>query len=194
MSYQTYITEALIVGSFDSNTADKSYLLFTKSAGMLYASARSVREERSRQRFALQDFGHITVSLIKGKTGWRIGSVQSEGNFFAQAPNRAGRGSIVRISKFLRRFVAGEEPHPELYDEIMFALNYLQKDSSSNRVLIEEIMVARLLYRLGYIASTPAIITILVSDLQTVLENGATDSLLTQLKAVTASAMSASHL
>ena len=45
MSYQTYITEALIVGSFDSNTADKSYLLFTKSAGMLYASARSVREE-----------------------------------------------------------------------------------------------------------------------------------------------------
>ena len=72
MSYQTYITDAVVVGSYASNTADKSYLLFTKRAGMLYATARSVREERSKQRYALQDFSHITVTLVKGKGGWCI--------------------------------------------------------------------------------------------------------------------------
>jgi recombinational DNA repair protein (RecF pathway) len=194
MSYQTYITEALIVGSFDSNTADKSYLLFTKTAGMLFASARSVREERSRQRFALQDFSVITVSLIKGNTGWRIGSVQAEGNLFTEATDRAVRGSVVRVCKFLRRFVAGEEPHPELYDEIMIGLSHLAHADQTNRAVIEEIMLARLLRSLGYIGATRDLSRIFDTDLETLLNVSISDSILAQLKSVTASATTASHL
>jgi recombinational DNA repair protein (RecF pathway) len=194
MSYQTYITEAVIVGSFDSNTADKSYLLFTRDAGMIYASARSVREERSRQRFALQDFSRITVSLIKGKTGWRIGSVQSEGNFFVEANDRAVRGSIVRICKLLRRFVAGEEPHPDLYDEIIAGLTYLAVSTILNRSLIEEIILTRLLYNLGYIASAPGIDHVLAGDLKTLFAQSLDAPLLARLKTVTEKASSASHL
>ncbi len=194
MSYQTYITEALIVGSFDSNTADKSYLLFTKTAGMLYASAKSVREERSRQRFALQDFSLITVSLIKGKTGWRIGSVQSEGNLFSQAVDREVRGSVVRICKLLRRFVAGEEPHPELYEEVMLGLASASTAASENRLMIEEIIRARLLYSLGYIASTKDIQIVLETDLEMLLTRTLPTELFLTLKAVTDKATAASHL
>jgi recombinational DNA repair protein (RecF pathway) len=194
MSYQTYITEALIVGSFDSNTADKSYLLFTRDAGMIYASARSVREERSRQRFALQDFSRITVSLIKGKTGWRIGSVQSEGNYFVEATDRAVRGSIVRICKLLRRFVAGEEPHPDLYEEIVRGLTYISKPSITNRSLIEEILLVRLLHRLGYIARQEEIIFILETELEKLLVSDIPPTLLARLKTVTTRATTASHL
>ncbi|MEX2341217.1 MAG: recombination protein O N-terminal domain-containing protein, partial [Candidatus Paceibacterota bacterium] len=82
MSYKTYTTEAIVCGSRVNNTSDKSFLLFTKDAGMLWAAAKSVREERSRQRFALQDFSLIRASLIKGKSGWRIGSVESDRNYF----------------------------------------------------------------------------------------------------------------
>jgi recombinational DNA repair protein (RecF pathway) len=194
MSYQTYITEALIVGSFDSNTADKSYLLFTRDAGMIYASARSVREERSRQRFALQDFSRITVSLIKGKTGWRIGSVQSEGNFFVEATDRAVRGSIVRICKLLRRFIAGEEPHPDLYEEILAGLTHLSKTNSKNRNLIEEVIFVRVLYRLGYIASAPHIAAVLDSKLSDLFATELPTTLLAQLKTITTKATTASHL
>jgi recombinational DNA repair protein (RecF pathway) len=194
MSYQTYITPAFICGSFDSVTSDKSYLLFTRTAGMIYASAKSVREERSRQRFALQDFSVITVSLIKGKTGWRIGSVQSEGNLFTAASSRSVRGSIVRISKFLRRFVTGEEPHPELYDEIMLGLASLCESTQTNRALIEEIILARLLYSLGYIAPARDIIEIFDANFATLLITPASETLLTRLKTVTASATTASHL
>jgi recombinational DNA repair protein (RecF pathway) len=194
MSYQTYITEALICGSFDSNTADKSYLLFTRDAGMLYASARSVREERSRQRFALQDFSRITVSLIKGKTGWRIGSVQSEGNFFVEANDRAVRGSIVRICKQLRRFVAGEEPHPDLYEEIIEGLTHLCNPAIPNRSLVEEILLARLLHRLGYIAKNSDIAFVLETKLGKVLASDIEATLLAKLKTIIIKATTASHL
>ncbi len=194
MSYQTYITEGLIVGSFDSNTADKSYLLFTRDAGMIYASARSVREERSRQRFALQDFSRITVSLIKGKTGWRIGSVQSEGNFFVEATDRAVRGSIVRVCKLLRRFVAGEEPHPNLYDEIIVGLTHLAAPGILNRSLIEEIILTRLLYNLGYIASAPGTDHILKDNLEILCTQPLDAALLARLRTVTEKATTASHL
>ena len=194
MSYQTYITEAIICGSFDNNTADKSYLLFTKTAGMLYASARSVREERSRQRFALQDFGLITVSLIKGKTGWRIGSVQSEGNLFSAAGNRAVRGSIVRIVKFVRRFVGAEEPQPVLYDDICFGLEYLTNEALVNRSVSEEIIQARVLYELGYIAEAADLSVIFLSPLREVLEEELSSAILARLKSVTVTATAASHL
>lgn len=194
MSYQTYITEALICGSFDSNTADKSYLLFTKLAGMIYASARSVREERSRQRFALQDFGIVTVSLIKGKTGWRIGSVQSEGNFFASAPNRLVRGSVVRMFKFLRRFAGAEEPEPVLYDEFCIGIKYLTQPHVENRTLIEEILQTRMLYHLGYIADTNDLKYIFDQPLPELLLSKLDPALLPRLKTITGNATSASHL
>lgn len=194
MSYQTYITEGLIVGSFDSNTADKSYLLFTRDAGMIYASAKSVREERSRQRFALQDFSRITVSLIKGKTGWRIGSVQSEGNFFVEATDRAVRGSVVRICKLLRRFVAGEEPHPDLFDEVMAGMVILCREKVSNRALFEEMLVARVLYRLGYIARTPSLSGVFDSNITELLQNLSIYGVLADLKSITEKATTASHL
>ncbi len=194
MSYQTYITEALICGSYDNNTADKSFLLFTKTAGMIYATARSVREERSRQRFALQDFSVITVSLIKGKTGWRIGSVQSEGNLFAEAGTRAVRGSIVRVCKLLRRFVAGEEPNPLLFDEVMLGLSHLVRVSIIHRTLLEEVLVARLLYSLGYIAQSSELLLVFDTPLGTLLEQPLGVDLLPLLKSVTDKATTASHL
>ena len=106
MSYQTYTTEALVCGSFLHNTADKVFLLFTREAGMLYATAKSVREERSKQRFALQDFSLINVSLIKGKQGWRVGSVEAEVNYFTKSEERLARGSVVLLFKTLRRFIS----------------------------------------------------------------------------------------
>ncbi len=193
MSYQTYITQALVCGSYQNNTADKSFLLFTKRAGMLYASARSVREERSKQRYALQDFSLITVSLIKGKTGWRVGSVDTEGNIFGSALSRPARGSVVRVLKLLRRFIAGEEPHPELYDELVYALRYLASDIADHRVLAEEIIEARILSILGYIAQTPELAPVFSVTLREALDE-TPGTLLPKLQSLTAHAQLASQL
>jgi len=153
MSYQTYITQAIVCGSFDSNTADKSFLLFTRRGGMLYATARSVREERSKQRYALQVFSHISISLVRGKRGWRIGSVESAGNLFSEAPSKVARGSVVSIMKLVRQYVHGEETNPALYDEVRQGLAFLiALPDEATRGGWEAFIKARILYQLGYIA------------------------------------------
>lgn len=150
LSYATYITKAIVCGSFEQGTADKSFLLFTREAGMLYATARSVREERSKQRCALQDFSRIRVSLVKGKVGWRVGSVEVEQNDFALAEDREVRASVAIIYRLLRRFIRGEEVHVGLYDFVIEALDELLRPQS-NRRLVELFVQVKILFLLGYV-------------------------------------------
>jgi DNA repair protein RecO len=151
MSYQTYTTEALVCGSFLHNTADKVFILFTREMGMLYATAKSVREERSKQRFALQDFSLIRVSLIKGKQGWRVGSVEAKTNYFTKAEDRTSRGSVVLIFKTLRRFIHGEESTPILFDFCLLALEGVGRIMSKERSFWDLIVELKILNELGYV-------------------------------------------
>lgn len=151
MSYATYTTEAIVCGSYDSHTSDRSYLLFTRDAGMVWASAKSVREERSKQRYALQDFSIARVSLVKGKSGWRIGSALSLGNPFLGAHSRAQRGYVTYLITQVRRYVQGEVPMPELFDDMITLLERADEDARHNEAL-QSIFLLRLLKQLGYVA------------------------------------------
>lgn len=137
-------------GTFNRNTADRSYLLFTREAGMLYADARSVREERSKQRYALQDFSSVRVSLIKGKSSWKIGSIEAQTNYFMEAQSKAARGSVVAIFRLLRRFFSGQEPAPALFDYLHEGLRVLSGESLA-RSFVERVIQVRILLELGYV-------------------------------------------
>lgn len=150
MSYETYTTEALVCGTFNKNTADRSYLLFTREAGMLYADARSVREERSRQRYALQDFSLVRVSLVKGKRGWKIGSIEAQQNYYQKATDRSARLSVVSVFRSLRRFMKGEEAAIELFDYVVMALDELVSSAKEPSFVLLVIQV-RILSFLGYV-------------------------------------------
>jgi recombinational DNA repair protein (RecF pathway) len=155
VSYKTYTTPALVCGSTHSNTSDKSYLLFTREGGMVWASARSVREERSKQRYALQDFSQIRVSLIKGKSGWRIGSVEPLGNPFMQAQSRQERGCVTYLFTQLRRYVHGEVALLRVYDDAILILATEAYRTDTWRE-IQLLFSVRLLSDLGYIAPQPS--------------------------------------
>lgn len=152
MSYKTYITKAIVCGSKDSYTSDRSYLLFTEDAGMLWASARSVRVEKSKQRFALQDFSIIRVSLVKGKGGWRIGSVEAISNPFMECSAREARAGILSVLKLLRRFLHGEEAQPSIYDDAVMALSCLSVAEGDDVIDLQDQFTLRTLNSLGYIA------------------------------------------
>lgn len=151
MSYKTYTTEGLVCGSTISNTSDKSYLLFTKDAGMLWATARSVREERSKQRYALQDFSHLRVSLVKGKSGWRIGSAEALGNAFMHVESRTQRSLINFVVAQLRRYVHGEVLLTRIYDDAFLIITKSKLFEEQSK-LVEQLFLVRLLSELGYIA------------------------------------------
>lgn len=150
MAYATYTTKALVCGTFDRNTADRSYLLFTREAGMLYADARSVRKEKSRQRYALQDFSLVRVSLVKGKHGWKIGSIEAQQNFYQEAVDKAARMSVVSLFRLLRRFVRGEEAAPDLFDYVLASLIELSGEVEERSFVLLVVQV-RILSILGYV-------------------------------------------
>ena len=155
VSYKTYTTEVLVCGSAAHNTSDKNYLLFSKEAGMLWASARSVREEKSKQRYALQDFSEVRVSLIKGKSGWRVGSAEAFGNAFLRVQERSERGLINFVFVQVRRYVHGEIPLPKIYNDV----HEIITNSSMFRehsLLVQQLFLVRLLSELGYVAPTSA--------------------------------------
>lgn len=153
MAYATYTTDAIVCGAFEHNTADRRYLLLTREAGMIAALARSVREERSRQRFALQEFALIRVSLVKGKQGWRIGSVEARDNFYHRAVDQAARGSVVGVVRLVRRFMQGEEPDAQLYTSVERGLRLLA-GPLSERSRQELLLKLRILGSLGYVDPT----------------------------------------
>lgn len=162
--YATYTTEALVCGSKVHNTSDKNLLLFTQEAGMLFGSVRSMREERSRQRYALQDFSLVRVSLVKGKAGWRVGSVTSLTNYYQSASDRESRGGVVAIIKLLRQFVHGEESHPALYRDTVAALEAMSTAPEGVAPHYRELYTYRLLYHLGYIAREAELTALLADD------------------------------
>jgi DNA repair protein RecO len=192
MAYQTYTTEAIVCGTFNRNTADRSYLLFTREAGMLYAEAKSVREERSRQRMSLQDFSYVRVSLVKGKSSWKIGSIESRQNFFLSATDKAARGSVVAITKFLRRFYGGEEAFPTLFDYFLKALTTVTQPVVT-RSTVEHIIMVRLLRELGYVDAR-VLPEIVETDLDILASTTIDESIERTLAPLIEKAVSLSHL
>lgn len=149
MSYHTYITEALVCGSCAVRTSDRSYLLFTREAGMLYAIAQSVREERSKQRCALQEFSHVRVSLVHGKSGWRIAGTEALGSLYAHEGTREARALVRNVFLLLRRVIRGEEAHPKLFDDVLMFLCPPDTVAYKDAYLVGAF---RILHALGYVA------------------------------------------
>ena len=149
MAYKTYITEALVCGASDANTADRSFLLFTRDAGMLYASAKSVRKEESKHRYALQECSHAKVTLVRGKSGWKVTGAEPIQNFYSRTETREVRSFLRSTILLLRRVMHGETPHPEVFDDVISAC---EKAHDYPHTRLESILALRMLSTLGYIA------------------------------------------
>ena len=53
--YEKYQTEALVLGNREMGEADRVIALFTRDFGLVRARASSIRTERSKMRYAIQD-------------------------------------------------------------------------------------------------------------------------------------------
>ena len=191
MAYQTYITEALVCGSRNSNTSDRSYLLFSREAGMVYATARSVREERSKQRYALQEFSHIRVTLVRGKGGWRIAGVEPIGNIYFDTTERGARKTLRNTINLLRRVVQGDTPQPELFDDVVTSLRQCGHYDSES---LELLLALRILRNLGYVAPHPMYNTMLSCSFAYEAVHELTDERRTSCRRAIEQALESSHL
>jgi DNA repair protein RecO (recombination protein O) len=156
--YHTYHTDALVLSSSPWAEADRLVTLFTKELGLVRAVARSVRQERSKMRYSIQDFAFASVSLVRGKDVWRIVGVRFHTHFyFALKDDTAKVALVARVFSLITRLVAGEEQNWLLFQVLIDMLHFLEDESLSDIECrsVEEVFALRILFILGYVGHDP---------------------------------------
>jgi DNA repair protein RecO (recombination protein O) len=152
--YHLYHTPALVVGSSPRGEGSKVFSLFTRELGLLRVTATSVREERSKLRYGLQDFAYSEVTLVRGKEFWRLARAEPR---FSVATELRGHVAALcmfgRVFKLLERLLAGEEKNEQLFTAVLESMRFMSGVAGVQRVeSVEVVLVLRILYLLGYLA------------------------------------------
>ncbi|MBI5457558.1 DNA repair protein RecO [Candidatus Kaiserbacteria bacterium] len=147
--YQKYHTEALVLGNREMSEADRMIVLFTRDFGLVRARASAVRKERSKMRYAVQDYSRAKVSLVKGKRGWRLAGAAA---LKSATGDRKCIATFARIAELTMRLVHGEEKSEYLFETLANAHQALTTGTHTSVTAVEVVCVARVLYALGYIS------------------------------------------
>jgi len=128
MSYNIYTTEGFILNSNSLGEADRQYFILTKDLGLILASARSVRSEKTKLGGGLQDLSYASVSLIRGKHRWKITSAVCIQNMFESLRyDREKLSAFARVFKLVEMLIIGEEIHSHFFNVVESAVLYLKK-------------------------------------------------------------------
>lgn len=151
MAYHIYHTEALILDSRPFGEGDRLLHLYTRELGLVVAHAKSLREMRSKLRYALTTFARAEIDLIHGKHGWKLISARPVDSHAALLVAREKRLILAQHAQLLRRLIQGEERHESLFDEICSAIEFLNSEGEGGEFRAAELLfVVRLLAELGY--------------------------------------------
>ncbi len=148
--YQKYHTDALVLKSREHGEADRVLVLYTKDFGLVWARSSAVRTEASRMRYSLQNYTRASISLVRGRHGWRVAGAVSLRGGYGEKENVS---TFARIAELAMRLVAGEEENPYLFAVLAEAHDTLMQGTCPGRATIEIVCVARILYALGYLSA-----------------------------------------
>jgi DNA repair protein RecO len=157
MLHHVYTTRGFVVGGMPIGESNKYLYIFTKELGLVGATAQSVRDLKSKLRYALQDLSLSTVSLVRGKNVWRVVNAVPEKNF--QTIFRGEEQKILlsaHVLSLIKKLVVGEEKNPELFDILNSAFEFLEKENLTSLELrnAECILMLRIIHNLGYLGNS----------------------------------------
>lgn len=151
--HHIYETDAYVLKTIPQGEADMFVSLFTESLGMIRATAKGIRYEKSKLRFAVQEYARVTVSLVRGKGTWRLTNAQTD-TLLANALTPDALGVIARVFKLLERLLSGEEADPTLFALLDGGIEFLKTCTTEEMLRdTESVLVLRLLHQLGYVGN-----------------------------------------
>ena len=138
--------------------------MFTRELGLIYVIAEGIRLEKSKLRPFIQDYSFGIFSVVRGKELWRLTSAQElpvprEHSIPFNVSHREVSKTddfFARISVLLKRFVPTQEPHPELFDQIIECRDFIELNSTMTDEQVrslESLLVFRMMHALGYIGT-----------------------------------------
>lgn len=157
MTHHIYHTRGIILGSHESGESNRFYKIFTEELGLIGGTAQSIREERSKLRYALQDYSVVTLDLVLGKEVWRIISAGVHRPLCEIKKDSVRIKIFAQYCEFLQRLLQGESRDQELFEEIIRVIDFLEKEKIELELVsaFEALSLLRLLVHLGYIDPIP---------------------------------------
>lgn len=152
--HHIYETDAYILKTVPQGEADMFVTCLTKEFGLVRVYAQGLRYEKSKLRFAVQEYARVTVSVVQGKHVWRLTSAQAD-TLLTVCLSEAACAVVVRIFRLLERLLQGEATNTALFEVVDAGCAVLQEPMHVEQYAsIETMMVLRILYHLGYIDGT----------------------------------------
>jgi Recombinational DNA repair protein (RecF pathway) len=156
--YHLHLTPVIIFASNPLNEANKTYLLFTKEFGVVWAKAQSVRSGQSKLRCTLQDFSVGKISLVRGKETWQIIGMEPSENLYFSFGETKRFFVLARLIDFLKKMLAGEGNEEKIFIDLQQIIKLFHSLDAQNGVTTiqtaEWLFKLRTLHCLGYISNT----------------------------------------
>ncbi len=180
--HHIYHTHGFILSSRNKGEANKMITIYTREMGLVHAAAQGIRLNKSKLRFALQDFSYVKLDLVRGKEIWRVTSAKHISSFPFARCNSSSLLLITRVNKLIERLCNGESPNEEIFNDYIQALELLDDEniSNSSREALELHLVLRIMNNLGYIGDSE----ILTKYLSSAFNYSKIDSLLRERKSI----------
>jgi len=144
-------TRGIVLSKRTIGEANTLVSMLTEDLGVIRASARSARLERSKLRYGLETLTQGTFSLVRGKYEWKLTGTQELSHPFLHV-SVAQRKTAGKVSRLLMRLIQGEEPVRELFEVVAQGLTHIsQETNEENLPYIEAVLVLRVIAQLGYV-------------------------------------------
>jgi DNA repair protein RecO (recombination protein O) len=166
--HKLFVSDGLVLQKRGAGEANTLVALFTEELGLVRASARSARVERSKLRYGLETLTRARFSMVRGKYEWKLTGVQNVSHEFIAREHSMGaerRQIFGRVMRLLLRLIHGEEPVSELYRTVVNGFSFLlTTETAAEAEAIECVLVLRILASLGYLPDTAALAPFTDSD------------------------------
>ena len=155
--HKIHITEGIVLGKRGVGEANTAVALLTQELGLIRASARSARFEKSKLRYGLEPLTRARFSLVRGKYEWKLTGVTEQQKLFPHSAGLSfGKPAVARVTRLMLRLIQGEEPVPVMYKTVNEGFGFLvDAQRAADAEAIECILVLRILSSLGYLPQRP---------------------------------------
>lgn len=150
MSYHIYTTDGIILKRTPFGEGNVLVHILTRELGVVLASAQAARMAKSKLRPSLQEYSHVSTSLVHGKSGWKLTNVVDKENFFFDI-SLPQRKVVARVVSVLLQMIPGESTHPEVFETVQSGFEFLKSVSEKDISSFEILIILRILYELGYV-------------------------------------------
>ena len=152
--YEIYTTDAFILPVIPQGEADHYVKLYTKELGLVGAKAISSQKEKSKHRYSIQPYSFVSVSLVKGKTGFRVTGLEHQ-KHMVLGMSESVKKTVGYASLLIQTLVHGQEQDGVFFNmlhELISELpKYVAEDEYEKEGNPYEIyVIVRLLDHLGY--------------------------------------------